>query len=456
MVVQFGEGTSIGHRDEKYRIPADITKPVVGHEMGYFVTLHDLSQLGRFENGLRPYWLIQTRDLARQNRVLESYPQWLAASYRLQATCLKTNMEAARRSRLAGTSVWLFQDYPNCAEGVVDFFGKPKGLTAEEFRRFNAPTVLLLDTPSRTWWSGETASIRFAVSRFENAASTAAALQWNLSDGTITCASGRQEGLAIASGGVQELPATTLELPKLDHARKLTLSARLADANGTVENEWSLWVFPRPRGPAEIPSAGVMVSGFEPIRTICPGAVDFKGGSVPSSTRLLVATRWEEPVAGYLATGGRVLLLDPEPVFPVELTNFRLSSWDGGGPSGTIVDTRHPALEGIPSEGWCDLQFYRLIQGSKSVLMTSPAARIEPIVRCIDRPTRLAERAYLFEARVGAGKLLVSGFNFREAMASGDPAATYLLDRLLRYMIGPDFQPRASVSPVSLNIKDVK
>ncbi len=453
MVVQFGEGTSIGHRDEKYKIPADVTKPVVGHEMGYFVTLHDLSQLDRFENGLRPYWLIQTRDLAKQNRVLESYPQWLAASYRLQATCLKTNMEAARRSRLAGTSVWLFQDYPNCAEGVVDFFGQPKGLTAEQFRRFNAPTVLLLDTPSRTWWSGETASIRFAVSRFEDAATTEATLRWDLSDGATTFCNGRQEGLAIASGGVQELPAAALELPKLEQARKLTLSARLNDANGTVDNEWSLWVFPRLRGPVEIPTTGVMVSGFEPIRTICPGAVDFKGGPVPSSTRLHVTTRWDEHIAGYLAAGGRVLLLDPEPLFPVERTNFRLSSWDGGGPSGTIVDTRHPALQGIPSDGWCDLQFYRLIQGSKSVLLTPLAARIEPIVRCIDRPTRLAERAYLFEARVGDGKLLVSGFNFRGAMASGDPAATDLLDRLLRYMIGPDFQPRASVSPEALNIK---
>jgi hypothetical protein len=456
MVVQFGEGTSIGHHDEKYRIPADITKPVVGHEMGYFVTLHDLSQSDRFDKGLKPYWLTQTRDLARRNGILESYPRWLAASYRLQATCLKTNLEAARRSRLAGTSVWLFQDYPNCAEGVVDFFGNPKGATPEEFRKFNAPTVLLLDTPSRTWWGGETTSIRFAVSRFEDPASAAATLQWSLSDGAGSLCNGRQEGLAFASGGVQELPATTLELPRLEHAQKLILNAKLSDANGAIENDWSVWVFPRPRGPVEVPSAAVMVSGFDPIKMVCPGAVDFKAGPVPSSTRVLVTTRWDEDIAAYLAAGGRVLLLDPESAFAVERTNFRLSSWDGGGPSGTVLDTRHPAMRAIPSDGWCDLQFYRLIQGSKSVLLTPLPARIEPIVRCIDRPTRLAERAYLFEAGVGKGQLLVSGFNFREAMASGDPAATYLLDQLLRYMIGPDFHPAASVPLGALNTKVVK
>jgi hypothetical protein len=199
-----------------------------------------------------------------------------------------------------------------------------------------------------------------------------------------------------------------------------------------------------------------MVAGFDPIRTVCPGAVDLKEGPVPSSARVVVTTRWDDDIAAYLAAGGRVLLLDPEPVLPIERTNFRLSSWDGGGPSGTIVDIRHPALQGIPSDGWCDLQFYRLIQGSKSVLLTPLAERIEPIVRCIDRPTRLAERAYLFEARVGKGRLLVSGFDFGGAIASRDPAATHLLGQLLGYAIGRDFHPGASIPLGALKTKVAK
>ena len=144
-----------------------------------------------------------------------------------------------------------------------------------------------------------------------------------------------------------------------------------------------------------------------------------------------------------------MFLLDPEPSFAVERTNFRLSSWDGGGPSGTIVNLKHPAMSDFPSDGWCDLQFYPLIQNSKTILLTPLSAKIEPLVRCIDRPTRLADRAYLFEVSMGRGKLLVSGFNFGQALKSGDPAAVFLFDRLIRYALGSDFKPKESL-PVNV------
>src|SRR6185436_9029754 len=212
-----------GFQDSKYSIPKDVTKPVVAHEMGYFVTLPDLKQLDLFQGGVRPYWLLQARDLAAANGLETTYPDWLASSYRLQAASLKSNQEAARRSRLSGTSVWLFQDYPNCAEGVVDMFFRPKGVAPEEFRKYNAPTVLLLDLPRRNWWSGETGELKLVVSRFEDEPSQAAALRWKLTSGNETLASGVQEPLQIRAGGLQELPVIKLEMPKRAQAGQFTL-----------------------------------------------------------------------------------------------------------------------------------------------------------------------------------------------------------------------------------------
>src|SRR6185503_1607617 len=221
LVVQFGEGNSFGFQDGKYNFPADITKPVVAHEMGYFVTLPDLKQLDLFQSGLRPYWLLQARDLAARNGLQAAYPDWLASSYRLQAASLKSNQEAARRSRLSGTSVWLFQDYPNCAEGVVDMFFRPKGVRPEEFRKYNAPTVLLLDAPRRNWRSGETGEFKFLVSRFEDDPSDAASLRWELKSVNETLTSGVQERLLIGSGGIQELPPLKLVMPLRKRAGQL-------------------------------------------------------------------------------------------------------------------------------------------------------------------------------------------------------------------------------------------
>ena len=67
--------------------------------------------------------------------------------------------------------------------------------------------------------------------------------------------------------------------------------------------------------------------------------------------------------------------------------------------------------------------------------------KIESIVRCLDVHTTLRNKSYLFEVKVGQGRLLVSSFNLQ----TKDPAAEYLLDQLIRYAASPDFAPKATL-----------
>ena len=131
-------------------------------------------------------------------------------------------------------------------------------------------------------------------------------------------------------------------------------------------------------------------------------------------------------------------------MFPAVATRYRPSGWDPTDRSshvGTIFDARHPVMESMPSDGWCDLQFHDLIEGGKMIRMDETPVTGEPVVRAIDIPQRLARNAYLFEARAVNGRLLVSGFNFAKAVPAGDPAAAYFLDALISCVLGGKSQP---------------
>ena len=57
---------------------------------------------------------------------------------------------------------------------------------------------------------------------------------------------------------------------------------------------------------------------------------------------------------------------------------------------------------------------------------------------------------------MGQGKLLVSGFNFTQAIERKDAAARFLLDRLIHYALGPDFRPKAALPRAALQGKPPK
>ena len=53
--------------------------------------------------------------------------------------------------------------------------------------------------------------------------------------------------------------------------------------------------------------------------------------------------------------------------------------------------------------------------------------------------------AYLFELRVGSGRLFVSGFNFT-GLNQGDPATCAMFESIVRYVTSDAFQPAATIA----------
>ena len=309
-----------------------------------------------------------------------------------------------------------------------------------------------MDCPRRNYTFGETAKIKLLVSRYEDEPTDRAVLRWELRRGKDVLASGSKQGLKIGSGGVQDLMPVDLAMPRLPAAAKLTLAVTLADLNGIAANDWPFWAFPQE--PLKDPARELRWRGIEGFEKLYPWARELKARPEPADCDLLVATQCDEAALAYLEQGGRLLLLDPDPLFKAErVSGFRPAGWDPGqqgGHVGTAVRIDHPALEKLPCEGWCDLQFYPLLMGAKFAVLDDTVPKIDPIVRSIDVPQRLSNRAFLFEVRLGKGALLVSGLNFAGALKSNDPAAAYLLDQLVRYGLSADFAPQAALSKLSL------
>jgi len=149
-----------------------------------------------------------------------------------------------------------------------------------------------------------------------------------------------------------------------------------------------------------------------------------------------------ESTLASLLEGKRVLLLAG-----VRPTRFRPAWWNQAQPLGHVI-REHPALEGIPHEGWAGLQFYWLLEGGRMVGKKGQPPGCEPIFYVINRDGT-TECGLVSEFRVGEGRLMVCGLNVLPHLKD-DPAASVLLDGMIGYLGGKKLVPAPAVSAKGL------
>jgi len=203
------------------------------------------------------------------------------------------------------------------------------------------------------------------------------------------------------------------------------------------------------------------------LQSFCP---DFAGVTEAalwdaSPDALLISPLITDAVADFLVRGGRVWLMptyyvNSNPGLPMLPSSFGpMPSFAGSvGGCGTIIGS-HPVLEGFPHEGWCDFQFFDLVGGERIPHVCAPfhlttpnvfdlgkwPVTIEPIVRSIPNWKSCTNRAYLFEAGVGKGRLLASSMRIFETVFT-NPESAWLLDAILRYVTSDHFTPSAWIA----------
>jgi hypothetical protein len=438
--------------------------PAVRHEFGaYYCSLPDPSLIDKFTGVIVPAWLVAKKAWVEANGLGEAYPAYVKNSQRLQHFGRKYQIERARRNEhFTGYHYWLIVDFPggtgegdSWEEGWFDYFWNPKGTTPEQGREINTAVLPMItaDVGRRTLWAGTPSQIELLVSNYGENTIRDGFASWQLLSGGTVIAESRLPIKEAPLGKISSIGRITIDAIPDDSARKLDLHVEIKDGERAYRNRWTFWSFPRDGLLKQSARRAVSTVRSGNLRRIYPFLGNDRG-QLANADLLITSTLTQDDLR-FLEAGGRVLLIaDREQFGRSGDANFFPAS---GGAMGTVVG-EHPALRGFPHDGLCDLQFYNLIEGAHSFSIDRFPRELQPIVGSIrttssflSKQKNLSRTGYVFEARVGHGKLLVSALRLRENFDDEYPEAIYLFDRLLRYALSDEFTP-----PVMLSDEQVR
>ncbi|MCX6368592.1 MAG: hypothetical protein NTX57_18070 [Armatimonadetes bacterium] len=294
-----------------------------------------------------------------------------------------------------------------------------------ELGEFNADTVLFIEPDRRrervaggdrvVWtdrvgvWGGERVRRRVGISHFGKSLGPGAVLRWKISTGE----SGELTLGPLETGEVNELGViefTPPPPPASGGALKAALTVELTVAGKTLsKNTWPLWVFGK-RVPM---SSGAITNLYDPTRLLV-GFEEVTGWKTLPSPNLglggpgiILATAWSPELLGFARNGGRVLYLQPSAfggLPAMELPFFR---------EAVRLVSDHPSWGGFPyekREKAADALWYGLASDcafEPEALQQLLGVPLSPLLTRAD--ARSAQtHAYVCEAQVGAGKLLLT------------------------------------------------
>ncbi len=393
-------------------------RPCLTHELGILGCYLDLSLEERYRGTrIGPDLFARVRAALDEAGLLDRADRYYQCSAAWQRLLSKDACETARRCRtLAGYDMlgacdinWLRSGY---ACGIMNEFDEMKtGTAVADVLRYNGPSVLLVDRRrERNLWAGKPFHRDVFVSWFGAEPLAEATFRWSLvtTDGTVL-GQGEQPAPRVEPGRIDKLATIRLDLPPSKKPTKATLRVALSGAEGTIDNRWDYWIFPRA---ASAPSQQVLF------------------------TSVLDAKAVER-----LARAGRVVLLGHKPL-PARRMSFQInmvSRPDGN--LATLIE-KHPLTDRFPHDGYCDWQFFKMLNQAVPVQFNGLGVPFDPIIEVASSYKRIRKQAVVFEWRVGRGRLLVCGLR----LADSDPAGAYFRQLLHEYAASEAFRPKTQIS----------
>jgi hypothetical protein len=309
--------------------------------------------------------------------------------------------------------------------GVLDPFWDEKGyISPAEYKRFCNSTVPLARMKKLVFLNSETFDAKVEVAHYGEQPINDCIPEWKISDtsGKII-GSGKLAQVDIPIGNCTKLGDIEFPLTELTSPEMLKLEVTISD----LINGWDFWVYPEKKEP---------VSGEENIRTV---------------------QKLDGQTTQFLKNGGFVLLNLKKGTLPKEMGGdvkvgfssiFWNTAWTNGQAPhtlGILCNPNHPALAEFPTEYHSNYQWWDAMSQSGAISLTGFSAEIKPIVRVIDDWVTNRPLALILEAKVGKGKILISGIDLTSNL-DNRPEARQLLYSLKKYMIGGKFNPTVEMT----------
>jgi hypothetical protein len=228
----------------------------------------------------------------------------------------------------------------------------------------------------------------------------------------------------VAVGNATPLGQIEMPLAKLPSPAKYKLVVEIADT--PFENDWDVWVYPS-QLTAE-PQADVLI-----VSELNDDALDRleQGGKV---LLMVPPTRVKGDSRGKVGLGFSSIFWN------TVWTDRQLPHT-----LGILCDPKHPLFSSFPTEFHSNWQWWYLINRGGAMILDELPTKLRPIVQVIDDWVTNRRLGLVFEAKLGAGKLLVSSIDLESDM-DDDPVRRQFRHSLLKYMGSDEFAPEHEVT----------
>ena len=414
------------------KIVEKVNMPYVSHEIGQWCAYPNFKEIKKYTGVLKAKNFEIFQETLQDNKLGYLADSFLLASGKLQTLCYKADIEAALRTPgFAGFQLLDLHDFPGqgtALVGVLDAFWEDKGyVTGKEYSEFCNQTVPLARLQKHIFNNTEDFVATIEVAHFGAQPLKTPAITWTITDtkgNSIKTGNFHLQQLALdncQTVGHIKIPLTEIKEPK-----QLQL---IVDVN-EFTNGWDFWVYPH------------QVNSTE--------------------NDIYITNAIDDKALQTLNQGGKVLwsikkgALSPEYGGDIKV-GFSSIFWNTAWTAkqaphtlGILCDPKHPALAEFPTEYHSNWQWWDAMHHGQAIILDHFSETIKPIVRLVDDWFENRSLGLIVEAKVGKGKIMISGTDLLTDKEDR-LEARQLLHSLTTYINSPAFNPENEISLEELN-----